>query len=199
MKPLLLLFVLAGTLDARSAFADPVWDPTEIARLSEQAAQLGTNLSTLIDNLQTFDKLATEVGATGTRPLTAFQPSSTLLAKINLQSSSMPASSDALALISITPTTESQTQSSWKIWSSAYQTVAIEGLSLAHVANQDLSSAKTRSQALGIAASNAQDLRGDVQANSAVCLAVLAELGSVQAVLALLLEQQSLARLTSTH
>lgn len=199
MKPLLLFFVLAGALDVRSACADPVWDPTEIARLSEQAAQLGTNLSALIDNLQTFDKLATEVGAMGARPLNAFQLSSTAIGKVDLQSSSMPTGSDALALISNKAAIASQSQSSRQIWNAAYQKIALEGLSLAQVANQDLSSVKTRSQALGAAASNAPDLRGDVQANSAVCLAVLAELGSVQAVLSLLLEQQSLARLASIH
>ena len=199
MKPLLMLFVLAGVFDARSAFADPVWDPTEIARLSEQAAQLGTNLSSLIDNLQTFDKLATEVGAMGARPLSAFQPSSTLVGKVDLQSSSMPSSSDALALIANPPATAGQIQSSRQSWRGAYQKVATEGLSLAEVANQDLSAAKARSLALGTAVSKAQDLRGDVQANSAVCLAVLTELGSVHAVLALLLEQQSLARLASIY
>jgi hypothetical protein len=111
----------------------------------------------------------------------------------------MPSGSDAFATISNTTMTASQTQASRQLWTGAYQTVTAEGFSLAEVANQDLSSAKTRSETLGAGARAAQDLRDDVQANSAVCLAVLTELGSVQAVLALLLEQQSLARLSSTH
>jgi hypothetical protein len=111
----------------------------------------------------------------------------------------VPSANDALALISNTAKTVTQIQTSSQIWNGAYQKVAAEGFSLAEVANQDLASAKTRSESLGTAASSSQDLRGDVQANSAVCLAVLSELGSVQAILALLLEQQSLARLTAIH
>ena len=199
MKLSRLIFSLTLALEANSAYADPVWDPTESARLSEQAAQLGTNLSALIDNLQAFDKLAAEVGAGGARPLIAFQPSSTSPGTLSLQSSSVPSAGDAVARISNTPLTATVQQNGWQIWNTASQKVAVEGLSLAQVANQDTTSAKIRSQALGALAAGTQDLRGDVEANSAVCLAVLTELGSVQAVLALLLEQQSLARLSSTH
>jgi hypothetical protein len=199
MKPLLLLLALGGALDSRLAFADPVWDPTEIARLSEQAAQLGNNLSALIENLQTFDKLAADVGAGGARPLTSFPAGSSMLGKIDPQSGSMSSSRDALGAISITLPSARRMQSNPQAWSGAYQRVAAEGLSLAQVANQDLAAAKTRSQAMGVGATNARDLRGDVQANSTVCVAVLAELGSVHAVAALLLEQQSLSRLASIH
>lgn len=200
MKPLLLLIALSGAFETHFAFAQPVWDPTEIARLSEQAAQLGINLAALIDNLQAFDKLAAEVGALGTRPASVLQPSSTMVGRLNLpSSSSMPSGNDALALTPATTMTASQLQSSRQVWGSAYQSVTAEGFSLAEVANQDLASANARSKSMGEAAGAAQDLRDDVQANSAVCLAVLTELGSVQAVLSLLLEQQSLARLSSAY
>lgn len=199
MKPLLLLLVLAGIIEPRSAFAQPVWDPTEIARLSQQAAQLGVNLTALINNLQAFDKLASEIGASGARPMSALQPSSTMVGKLNLQSSPMPSGNDAFALISNSTMTATQSRTNNQVWNGAYQTVVADGFSLAEVANQDLGTAKARSETLGAGVKAAQDLRGDVQANSTVCLAVLTELESVQAVLALLLEQQSLARLSSVH
>lgn len=194
-----LSLLLLVALGAHSAYADPVWDPTEIARLSEQTAQLGTNLSALVDNLQALDKLATEIGAMGARPLNVVQPASSLVGKLSLQSSSMPSAGDAFMLISSAPATVTTQQNNRQTWIAAYQKVAVEGLSLAQVANQDLASANVRSQTLGAAAVGAQDLRGDVQANSATCLAVLTELGTVHALLALLLEQQSLGRLSSTH
>lgn len=199
MKSLFFLFFLVGIYEARPVFAQPVWDPTEIARLSEQAVQIGTSLVAVNNNLQAFDKLALEVGALGARPMRVLQPSATMVGKLNLQSALMPSGSDAQALISNTTMTASQMQSSRQIWVGTYQSVAAEGFSLAEVANRDLASAKTRSGALGTAAESARDLRGDVQANSAVCLAVLTELGSIQALLTLLLEQQSLARLSSIH
>ena len=154
MKSLLLFFGLVAIFETRSAFAQPVWDPTEIARLSEQAAQLGASIVALNNNLQAFDKLASGIGALGARPMSALQPSATLVGKLNLQSVSMPSGSDAQALISNSTTTVSQTQSGRQIWNSAYQSVAAEGFSLAEVANQDLASAKTRSGTLGAAASS---------------------------------------------
>lgn len=177
--------------------ADPIWDPTEIARLSQQTALLATNLAATIDTLRTFDKLAAQVGAIGAR--TQFNSTApTVLAHYTaLQSDGMPAGADATSLVSTTTPTATDQQRSRQVWQAAYQKVAAEGLAVSQVANQDSGAAVTRAKTLAATASSAQDLRGDLQANSAVGLALLSELGSVEAVLALLLEQQSLARLTS--
>lgn len=177
--------------------ADPVWDPTEIARLSQQTAQLATNLSAAIDTLRTFDKLATQVGTMGARASFNSTAPAVLARYTALRSDGMPAGADAASLLSTTPLTATLRQQNRRTWQAACQKVAAEGLAVSQVANQDSGAAANRSKVLAAGASSAQDLRGDLQANSAVGLALLSELGSVEAVLALLLEQQSLARLTS--
>ncbi len=177
--------------------ADPVWDPTEIARLSQQAAQLASNLATTVQTLQTFDKLVVQIGTMGAR--TSFSSTApTMLANYSsLQSAGMPAAADAITLLSAGVSSATSQQQTRQIWRGACQKVAAEGMAVSQVARQDAGSAVSRSKTLSDAASATQDLRGDLQANSAAGLAVMQELGSVQAVLALLLEQQSLARLSS--
>jgi len=193
----LICAALAALSAGQPALADPVWDPTEIARMSQQAAQLATNLSTTIDTLRTFDKLSTQIGAMG--PLISFASTAPTALKsyAALQSVGMPMATDASALISAISRSATGLQQTRQLWQGAYQRVAAEGLAVSQVANQDAGSAVSRSKILADAASGAQDLRSDLHANSAAGLAVLQELGSVEAVLALLLEQQSLARLTS--
>jgi hypothetical protein len=196
MSNLVKVAAMVGLLAAGRAMADPVWDPTEIARLSQQAAQLAANLSATITTLQTFDKLATEVGAVGARTSFHSTAPNILAHYAALQSGGTPTGASAIALLSATPLVATHQQQDRQIWQAAYLKVAAEGLAVSQVATQDAAAAVGRSKALASGASSAQDLRGDLQANSAVGLALLSELGSVEAVLALLLEQQSLARLT---
>ena len=190
-----LLFLMA--LPLGSAVADPVWDPTEIARLSQQAGQLATNLSAIIDNLRTFDKLATQIGGVGGRPAFSSSAPAALARYSALTEGGGPSASDATTLISASTPTSTQMAQHRQMWQAAFQQAAADGEALSQVASQDAGGAVSRSRALGSLASNAQDLRGDLQANSAVGLAVLSELGAVESVLALLLEQQSLVRLTA--
>ena len=177
--------------------ADPVWDPTEIARLSQQAAQMATNLSVTIDTLRTADKLLIQIGATGARPSFSSPVPATLARYSVMSAGNAPPASDATALMSSGSLNLTQLNQRRAKWQTASQTVAAEGLALSQVANQDAGESMSRSKALASLASGTQDLRGDMQANSAVGLAVLSELGAVEAVLALLLEQQSLMRLTT--
>ena len=193
----LICAILAAFLAAAPALADPVWDPTEIARLSQQAAQLATNLSTTIDALRTFDKLATQIGAVGSRTSFNSGAPTALASYAALASAGMPVATDTSGLLSASSPSATRVQQNRQIWQGAFQRVVGEGLAVSQVANQDAGSAMSRSKTLATVVSSAQDLRGDLQANSAVGLAVLQELGAVQAVLALLLEQQSLARLSS--
>lgn len=196
MKALICL-ILAALLAGERAVADPVWDPTEIARLSQQAAQLATNLSATIDTLRTFDKLATQIGNSGPRTLFVSSAPTALASYANFSSAGVPTATDASALLSAKSPSATGLQRTRQIWQGAYERVAAEGLAVSQVANRDAGAAISRSKVLADGASGAQDLRSDLQANSAVGLAVLQELGAVQAVLAMLLEQQSLARLTS--
>jgi len=196
MKRLVVLMLSALLLLEAPAKADPVWDPTEIARLSQQAAQLATNIATTVQTLQSFEKLVVQVGAMGARTSFSSSAPALLASYSSLQSAGMPAASDAIGLLSAAVSSATLQQQNRQTWQGAYQRVAAEGMAVSQMANQDAGSAVNRSKTLSDAASSAQDLRGDLQANSAVGLAVMQELGSVQAVLALLLEQKSLARLS---
>jgi len=192
-RSLLALGLLSGP-----AFADPIWDPTEIARLSQQAAQLSTNLTATIDTLRTVDKLATQIGATGARSsFSSAAPGALARYSALSPDGGGPAASDAAALLSAPPSSTTQKTQNRAIWLAASQKAATEGLALSQIANQDAGTSVSRTKSLATLASGTQDLRGDVQANSAVGLAVLSELGAVEAVLALLLEQQSLTRLNA--
>jgi len=192
LRPLLAVALLSGP-----AMADPVWDPTEIARLSQQAAQMATNLSVTIDTLRTADKLIVQIGATGARSSFS-SPAPAILARYSaLSAGNVPPAADASALMSSGSLSLTQLSQRRLAWQAASQTVAAEGLALSQVANRDAAESMNRSKALASLASGTQDLRGDMQANSAVGLAVLSELGSIEAVLVLLLEQQSLKRLTT--
>lgn len=192
----LICSVLAALLAGEQAVADPVWDPTEIARLSQQAAQLATNLSATIDTLRTFDKLASQIGNAGPRILIASSAPTALASYTTFPSAGMPMATDAWALLSAKSLNATGLQQTRQIWQGAYERVAAEGLAVSQVANRDAGAAIGRSKILADAASGAQDLRSDLQANSMVGLAVLQELGAMQAALTMLLEQQSLARLT---
>lgn len=191
--PLALLTVVTPA----SVLADPVWDPTEITRLSQQAAQLTSSLSATIGTLRTFDKIATEIGSSGTRAAFSSSAPAALSSYASFQTSGMPAVTDAIGILSNSSPAATQQRQSRQIWQAASRQVAAEGVAVSQVANQDAGNAIARSKSLAGMVSSSQDLRGDVQANSAVGLAVLQEIGAMQAVLALLLEQQSVGRLTA--
>ena len=188
-----LLFSISA-FTAHIAIADPIWDPTEIARLSDQTAQLATSLSTTIETLQAYDRLMGEIGATGARGFTS-SASYTLRKYSSVVSSGMPTSSDVQALLSGSMTSATQFQQARQLWHAAHQKVGSDGLAISLIATQDAGAARLRSQNLAAMAGASQDLRSDIQSNSAVCLAVLSELGAIEAALTLLLEQQASARL----
>ena len=143
---------------------DVVWDPSEIARMAEQAAQLSLAFSTTIEmGLQTA-KLAQSVGVSGPRG-----------------APSLP----GFASLSLSPAAPSQSPRQSAV------NAAIDGYALAMRTNQDLTLASHRAEQLTAQAAAAADARADVQANSAVCLAILAELTSIQGLLALSLQQRS--------
>lgn len=190
LKFLLLAAIVLGT---RMATADPVWDPTEITRLSNQAAQLATSLSTTIETLQSYDRLAKGIGADGARAFTS-PVSDSMRRYPGLASTDMPTSGDLQALLD-TSASATQLQRTRKIWNDAIQKMASEGLSFSLVAGQDAGAAAARSRSMAAQAGAAQDLRADIQSNSAVCLSVLSELDAITAALAILLEQQASARL----
>ena len=72
---------------------------------------------------------------------------------------------------------------------------AQQGLALAQTANQSLANTAARGQTLAGVASAAVNLRGDVQSDSAVALAVLAQATIIEALLALLVQGQAAQQL----
>jgi len=153
------LFVML--ISGRCRAQDVIWDPTEIARMAEQAAQLSLAFSTTIEMGLQMTRLANGLGAAGPRGA----PSLT-----------------GFASLSLPPLPQS---------GSARQQAAVAGFALALQTHQDLTLASGRAQQLAAQANSAGDARADMQANSAVCLAILAELMSIQSLLASSLQQAS--------
>ena len=193
----LCLALAAGMSGAQAAIADPVWDPAEIARLSTQAAQLAGNLAGTIDVLRSYGRMANEIGGAGARAFSS-PASSAMLGYAPSVPPGAPTSGDAQAALAGDALAISQVQQQRQFWLAARQTIDAEGLAASLAVTEDAGSAPVRTRTLAAAANAAQDLRSDVQANSAACLAVLSELGAIQSVLALLLEQRASARIVRT-
>ena len=145
---------------------DLVWDPTEIARLSQQAARISIAFSSLVELGQQFSSLSSALGAAGPR---------TALASVAMSGLS------ALADPALAAPRNGGSP-------------AIDGLSVVFLANKDLSMAGDRARLLSGQAAASIDLRGDVQANSAIGLAILAEAISIESLLALRLQSHAMPR-----
>lgn len=185
--------VLALFLAARCGAGEPVWDPTEIARIGEQAAQISLAFSAATDLQQQFNALLGAFGAAGTRgsPPSAATMSLSALTTLPKAVASLSAA-DLTAGLSAQSPNSGQIQQGRLLRQQAALSSAVDGLSLVQVVNQDLSQAASRAQTLSSQAAVAPDARADVQANSAVSLAVLAELTAIEALLALSLQGQSI-------
>jgi hypothetical protein len=133
--------------------------------MAEQAAQLSLAFSTTVELGLRTAKLAQSIGAAGPRGAPVLP---------------------GFASLSLPPTSPSQPGRQ------SAMSAAVDGYSLAMQTNQDLARAADRAQQLAAQAASAGDARADVQANSAICLAILEELTSIQGLLALSLQQRSL-------
>lgn len=176
--------------------ADIVWDPTEIARLAEQAAQISLQYSALIDLQQTLGGLSTGLGPMGARGSDGAMGMAAL-ASLRALAPPLPLP-DQAALASRLPSTgrsAAQQNDNQVFWQQAARNAAADGIALSSVLRQGLASAMPQVQRVLSQAGSAPDLRGDVAANSAICLLVFADLAAVEAALAVSLQEQTAATL----
>jgi len=172
---------------------EAVWDPAEYARLAQQAGQISAVISTTRQLAQLFSSLSAGLGSSGGRGL----PSSSVTQSLGGMASVSPGDAGA-ALPTVTGgQSASQSSQSHAAVRQAERQAAADGYALALLVNQDVAGAGNRAQQLAAQAAAAGDVRADLQANSAVCLAILAELNAIDAVLALRLQQGALRHLAA--
>lgn len=174
--------------------ADNVWDPGEIARLSEEAAQIALQYSALIDVQQSMDGLAAGLGAAGARGSGAISGMEILASLQSLApAAAVPDQASLLTRLPSFNQSASQRTDNRLYWSRAVESAAVDGVAVSAVLRQSLTVAIAQVQSLQSQAGSASDLRGDWVANSMICLTVFADLASLEAALALSLQQQSTA------
>ncbi|HIJ63195.1 MAG TPA: hypothetical protein HPQ04_10935 [Rhodospirillaceae bacterium] len=166
------LVLLVGTIAmARSAWPqapEAVWDPLEIARISEQAAEMSDMVLATVDLLDQMNALAATVGRYGalsTLDFPRFDASAVLsgLAEKSDRSTALPAA--------------------------VLRTAAAEdGYALALHRRQSLTAVSMRGKTLAAAAAAASDMRGDLAADNATALAGLDQLIGLEATLAAVLQ-----------
>jgi hypothetical protein len=179
-------FCLSAFFFAAACRADQaVWDPLEYARLAAQAANNNLAVSVTGQLQQQFAILAAALGSAGVRGPPAIEPGS-----------SLPITATVLPAAPISPTA-TQLRQSYGAVRQAEQQAAVDGYALSLSVNRDLAGAAGRAQRLADQAAAAVDARADLQANSAVCLAILLELNAVEALLAVSLQQQALQRMST--
>lgn len=152
-----------------------VWDPFEIARISEQAAKMSEVVLATIDLLNEMNAMAATVGRFGA------------LSKLDFARFD-----GAAALSGLVP----KPGGSASLPVAAVRMAAAEdGYALALHRRQSLTGAPTQSRTLAAAAAAATDLRGDLAADSATALAGLDQLIGLEATLAALLQVRAGDRL----
>jgi hypothetical protein len=192
-----LLLLNVGALIGPVALADPVWDPTEIAGMVNQAAQTAVNLSIATEVQLSLTRLSAALGDAGIRNNLVDIPTSQISALAGLAASA-PARGVLDSLWTPIPG-QSATQNR-QIEARHLQmarVAAVDGLALAQMTNQTLADLPQRADHLVGAAAQAQDLRADIAADSAVALSLLAETATAEALLALLLQCRSIQYLPS--
>ncbi len=192
-----ILHLLFSALIGPVAVADPVWDPTEIAGMAQQAAQIALNLSQATELQLSLTRFSAALGDAGIRSMSVDDPTSQIGTLAGL-AANLPKNGDSDSLWSPT-----QGQSATKLLQIEVQkqqmarSAAVDGLALAQMTNQTLTDLPHRADQLAEAAAQAQDLRADIEADSAVALSLLAESATAEALLALLLQCRSAQYLLS--
>lgn len=210
---------LAGTslAAATPARAEAVWDPEEIARLSETAAMTAEQLSHVVELLSTINDLGRTVGRFGqlsqldfmrldaTAALSGAAPDLGFLAATVPDVASMRFSTLAdadtavrriLALPGDRPATASELTALRSRLDALGRSAAETGYAVALSTQDLLSVGATRTDMLATQAEAQMDARGDVGANTSVGLSVFEQLTQIQALLASIAEVEALDRLT---
>lgn len=191
------------------------WDPEEIARLSEKSAHMAEALSRAVEMLGKIDDLSRTIGRFGALSnldfarldvvdgLSGAGPQISGLAAnvVGLQAVQIHSFADATAFIAKLTTVPSGPGQTTKYdqvrqaLDALQRKAAEDGFALATHTRDSLALAPQRGGLLVSEAAATVDLRGDVGANTAANLAVLEQLASAKAILAVLLEIEASRKL----
>ena len=192
-----------------------VWDPAEIAHLAETSAEMAETLSRAVELLDRINELSRTVGRSAALSALGFTHFDVLrdLQGASLQagglaprigrltSAGTPDVDDVVgvvrALVTIPPGGARATDAAQatRAVDALYRQAAEDGFTLSMEVRTSLSLAPERARLLVAQASAASDAREDVAADTAAALAVLEQLASVKAMLALILEIQATSAL----
>lgn len=214
-----LIFLAAGPGVCPAAHSQqPVWDPEEIARLSETSAQMAEALSRAVELLNNIDQLSRTIGRFGPLSNLDFARFDTLdgLKGAGPQISGLAANIGAFRQVKISsfddasvfvkkvlavpPGSSSATTGGGQVRQALdvlYRKAAEDGYALSTQTRETLSIAPERAKILVAESAASVDLRGDVGANTAAAMAVFDQMGGLKAILAAILEIQSIRRLAA--
>jgi hypothetical protein len=192
------------TLAVSPALADyPVWDAEEIAHLAQKSAKMAEALSVAVELLNNVNDLGRTVGRFGTLSTLDFAQFNAVagLNGVGMNTTKITSLSDASALVgklTTSPSGNNQTTEVGQIrqtMDSLYRKAQENGYALAEHTRESLSVAPQRAELLVGQASSPTDLRGDIGANTAAALAILEQMVSLKAMLALILEIEATGKL----
>jgi hypothetical protein len=189
----LIIVLLLGYLPGAVA-QSLIWDPGQIAALAAQRANIAIALSSLATLQQHFNQMSGALGGAGARP-------SRLMVPILLPDPAIDVTSAAAvwspAVGLSGQNSSSAIQQNIQRGRQALQRAAIDGLTLAATTDQALSTLSEAGAILQNDVAQSADLRGDVQANSAIALTILSQAMSIKALIAM--DVQQYAAMMSIH
>lgn len=162
------LALSAGLWTAAPRAQDLVWDPFEIAKITEEAAQMSEAILATVELLNQTNALVSTVGRSG--------------ALSSLDFTRFDASGSLAGLVPPPPSPGAQPATGLR------KAAAENGYALALHIRQNLAAAPLNGQVLASSAAASADLRGDLTADSAAALTGLDQLIGLRALLATLLE-----------
>ena len=196
-RPIRCLVFVVLLFSPVSAMGDEmVWDPEEIARLSQTTARMAEASSYAAELLRDLDAMARTIGRAGslsTLDLARFAANGGL---------AMSPPEDAVGKLTASlaggnPT--SRTEQRQHVLDTLYEAAVEEGVALAMVSRQHVGNATWHARNLVAEASSAVDLRSDVAANTATAVALLGQMVDLEAILASIIEVQAIGTLRSIY
>ena len=192
----LLIWIAAQLAADAGVAAEQVWDPSETARLAEQAAQLALANSQIVALEQQISQIATLIGPSGVASVAAqraqqSRPGATAIASILTSASIAPTDMPGPGASTL------QRLAAAKNYGLASVAAARDGFTLSQQLMSLTPTLASESQALADQAVAAGSTREKVQSDSAVCLSLLDRLTSIAAILIFELEAESAEKLAA--
>ena len=216
LRSLALMLALLAPLTARAQQA--VWDPEEIARAAEIAAQVSEQVSRAIQVANQFNDLGRALGRKGKLTSLDFSNTNTIqrIAAIapalseavkgisDIGSTSIASYTDAQSFVArLSRFTAAGRDGSIALDNrrAAVATLGSQavkiGYAQAMLARDELATAAASNSVIAAQAANSNDLRGDVAANTAAALALYQRMAVIQGLLASIAEIESSKRLAN--